>query len=231
MRADRLLSILLTLQTQGQATAKQLAEQLEVSERTIYRDIDALSIAGVPIYADKGPGGGYKLLSSYRTGLNMLTDAEAYALMASVSFEPLAAIGLDKPLKDALLKLMATFKPTEQDFTRIHLDTTDWFTQQEALPYLEIVKHAAWKQQQLIISYQELDGSITEGQLIEPYGLVAKMSSWHIIAKASDELRVYRIAQIKFAQLLPVYFEIPTDFFLPVVWRSLCEGRRDACPS
>lgn len=229
MRADRLLSILHILQVKNQVTAQELAEDLEVSERTIYRDIDALSMAGIPIYADKGPGGGYKLLSTYRNGLNMLTDAEAFALMMSVSFEPLAALGLSKPLREATLKLMATFKPKEQDFTRIHLDTSDWV--EEELPHLEIIKQAAWQQQQLIITYQELDDSIVENQVIEPYGLVAKMNIWHIIAHTACVLRIYRVSRILSAQLTPIHFEMPKDFFLPVVWQQLInKGKLDACP-
>ena len=107
MRADRLLSILLMLQTRGRLTARELAEQLEVSERTIYRDIEALGMAGIPVYSERGPGGGCMLVDGYQTRLTGLTEAEIRALFLLNMVGPLAELGLDKTLDDALLKLAA----------------------------------------------------------------------------------------------------------------------------
>src|SRR5579864_4277793 len=131
LRADRLLSLLLLLQTRGRMTARDLAERLEVSERTIYRDLEALSTAGVPVYAERGPGGGCMLIDGYHTNLTGLTEAEVRALFAFRATGPLADLGLDKALDDAMLKLSAALPAThrsgaEQVPQRIHLDTS-WY--------------------------------------------------------------------------------------------------------
>src|SRR5712691_11301372 len=142
MRADRLLSILLLLQTRGRMTARELAEQLEVSERTIYRDIDALGMAGIPVYTERGPGGGCSLLDGYQTRLTGLTEPEVRALFLLNMTGPLADLGLSKALDDALLKLQASLPiaqrhDAEQVRQRIHMDTSKAHQEAETVPHLQ----------------------------------------------------------------------------------------------
>ncbi len=129
MRADRLLSLLMLLQARGRLTAKALAEKLEVSERTIYRDIDALCVAGVPIYGEAGPEGGYALLDSYRTSLTGLTEGEVRALFMLNIPAPLAELGVSQELRTAMLKLSAVLPAArrsdeERVRQRFYLDST-----------------------------------------------------------------------------------------------------------
>ena len=142
MRADRLLSLLMLLQARGRMTAQELAAELEVSERTIYRDINALSASGVPVYAESGPGGGCALLDSYRTNLTGLTADEARALFMLNIPAALDQLGVTQELKAALLKLSAALpearrRDEERIRQRIHLDSTWWFQAEEPLPHLQ----------------------------------------------------------------------------------------------
>ena len=145
MRADRLLSLLMLLQTRGQMTARELAEELEVSERTIYRDIDALSAAGVPVYAVRGPGGGCALMDGYRTDLTGLTRDEVRALFMLSVPAPLADLGLSRELRAALRKLSAALPVTRRADERrmrerVHLDSVWWYQQEEPVPYLRTIQ-------------------------------------------------------------------------------------------
>jgi predicted DNA-binding transcriptional regulator YafY len=161
MRADRLISILLLLQARGRLTAGELSSQLEVSERTIYRDLDALGMAGVPIYSEHGPGGGYALLDSYRTTLTGLTESEVRTLFMSGVYGPLADLGLAEALEVALLKLSAALPEAQQRRAermrqRIHLDAVPWFQTREAVPFLQDLQEAIWHDEQVRITYTPL---------------------------------------------------------------------------
>ncbi len=202
MRADRLLSILLLLQTRGRITAGRLAEMLEVSERTIYRDLDALSAAGIPVYAERGPGGGCALTDGYRTNLTGLTETEIRTLFVPGVHGPLADLGLGRVLEDALLKLMAALPSVHRhDAQRVRqrllLDAAGWFRGEEPVPYLHTVQEAIWQDRALMLTYRRPDGVNTE-RLVDPYGLVAKASIWYLVAldRAAAEMRVFRVSRI-----------------------------------
>jgi predicted DNA-binding transcriptional regulator YafY len=237
MRADRLLSILMLLQARGRLTAQQLADELEVSVRTIYRDIDALCIAGVPVYTERGPGGGCALLDSYRTTLTGLTRDEVRALFMLSIPAPLAELGLDQELKAALLKLSAALPTTrrpdeERARQRVHLDSAGWSETRAAVPHLQTIHQAVWHERQLHITYR-LPWRAQANWLVEPYGLVAKASTWYLVCARNGHLRVYRISRVLDAHLSEETFERDADFDLVAFWQAWCtevEENRASCP-
>lgn len=174
MRASRLLSILTTLQAKGHATAGQLADACEVSIRTIYRDIDALSAAGVPVYGERGSEGGYRLLDGYRTRLNGLSQPEAEALFLAGLPGPAAQLGLGAAMANAELKLLAALpaelrRSAETARGRFHLDAPAWFEALEQPPELQIVAQAVWRRTALEIRYRSGDRDTL--RRIQPLGL------------------------------------------------------------
>ena len=225
MRADRLISILMLLQTNGRMTADDLAERLEVSPRTIYRDLDALSGAGVPVYAERGPNGGCMLMESYRTNLTGLNEKEVQALFMFTVPGLLADLGADKASEAAMLKLMASLPaPFQQDAAfvqkRLHLDPGAWFQSEEEVPYLSLVQTAVWQNQRLRLNYRRGDGQWVK-RLIDPYGLVAKASVWYVVGGIRGEkIQVYRVSRIMDAELTGSNFERPADFDLAAYWQS-----------
>jgi len=226
MRADRLLSILMLLQTRGQMTAQQLSEELEVSVRTIYRDLDALSAAGVPVYAERGPGGGCALLDSYRTTLTGLTQDEVHALFMLSIPAPLAELGVDQELRAALLKLAAALPDARRHDEararqRIHLDSEGWFETKEPVPHLQTIQQALWQDRKLDITYR-LPREAQAGWSIEPYGLVAKGNTWHLVCVRDGHMRVYRVSRVLDATVMPETFERPASFNLVAFWRDWC---------
>lgn len=225
MRADRLISLLMLLQTNGRMTADDLAERLEVSPRTIYRDLDALSISGVPVYAERGPNGGCMLLESYRTNLTGLNEKEVQALFMFTVPGLLADLGADKASEAALLKLMASLPaPFQQDAAfvqkRLHLDPAAWFQTEEDVPFLPLVQTAVWQNKRLRLNYRRGDGQWVK-RLIDPYGLVAKASVWYVVgAMYGNQIQVYRISRIMEAELTGSQFERPADFDLVTYWQT-----------
>src|ERR1700694_963888 len=228
MRADRLLVLLLLLQTRGRVTAQSLSKRLEVSERTIYRDLVSLSMAGVPVYAERGPGGGWSLLEDYRTNLTRLTEAEVNTLFMSGMAGPLEDLGLGKAREDALLKLLAALpsvyrRNAEMARQRIHLDATGWFHHDEPVPYLPMIQEAIWNDRRLRLTYQRGSDHTLGERLVNPYGLVAKASVWYLVcttAESGGEMRVYRVSRIQDAELSGEHFERPADFDLIAFWTS-----------
>ncbi|MBI3941588.1 MAG: YafY family transcriptional regulator [Chloroflexi bacterium] len=224
MRAERLLSILMVLQARSRATAQELAEQLEVSERTIYRDVDALSAAGIPIYADRGPGGGFALLEGYSSRLTGLTDEETRSLLLATVSKPLADLGLDRPLRDAILKLTASLpaslrEETERDWSLLHLDPGPWFHAEEPVPHLPVVRRAVWNSRRLRIRYRR-PGVDLYDRVIEPYGLVVKANIWYVVANTPNGMRFYRVSRIVEASLTGESFTRPPDFNLAAFWEA-----------
>src|SRR6058998_3335775 len=162
MRASRLVSLLLLLQSRGGQTAAELSEELEVSVRTIYRDVDALSQAGVPIYAERGPGGGVRLVDGYRTRLTGLTPDEAEGLFLSGLPGPAAELGLGTVVSAAQLKVLAALPPelrarASRVTQRFHLDAPGWFRSAEAVPHLATLSDAVWDAYRLEIEYERSD--------------------------------------------------------------------------
>jgi predicted DNA-binding transcriptional regulator YafY len=228
MRADRLLSLLMLLQSRGRLPARRLAEELEVSERTIYRDIEALGMAGVPVYAERGPGGGCALLESYRSNLTGLTAAEVQALFMLSIPAPLAQLGVSQELKAALLKLSAAVplahrQEEERSRQRIYLDSTWWFQAEETVPCLPDIQQALWQDRRVKITYQLQFGAEVE-RVVSPFGLVAKTNVWYLVGEWNGAVGVFRVAAITRAQALDEAASRPPDFNLAAFWKDWAEG-------
>ena len=229
MRADRLLSLMMLLQARGRMTATKLAEELEVSERTIYRDMDALSAAGVPLYGEPGPEGGFALLDSYRTTLTGLSEGEVRALFMLSIPAPLAELGVSQDLKAALLKLSAALpdarrRDEERVRQRFHLDATWWHQNDDSPPHLQTVHQAVWEDRKLYLTYRTWAVPAIE-HLVDPYGLAAKAGVWYLVCAAGGRVRVHRVSDLLDARLTDESFARPADFDLVVFWRKWCAER------
>jgi predicted DNA-binding transcriptional regulator YafY len=221
MRASRLVSLLLLLQTRGRMTAAQLAEELEVSIRTIYRDVEALSESGVPIYAERGPHGGVRLVDGYRTRLTGLTDSEAEALFLSGLPGPAAELGLGTVVAAARLKVLAALPPelrtrASRISQRFHLDAPGWFQTTESAPHLQTLSTAVWEDRRLRIRYRRNDAQVVERE-VEPLGLVLKAGVWYMVA-GSGQARTYRVSRMEGATALEERFQRPETFDLGAYW-------------
>lgn len=224
MRADRLLSLLMLLQTRGRMTAQELADRLEVSTRTIYRDLDALSGAGVPVYAERGPQGGVSLLENYRTNLTGLKENEVRALFMLTVPGLLSDLGAGDAAEQALLKLTAALPPpfqadAERVRQRVLLDPAAWFAPPEPAPFLPLVQTAVFQQQRLRVTYRRGDGQWVK-RLLDPYGLVAKASVWYVVAGSYGRPATFRVSRIQEAALTDSRFERPSDFDLAAFWQA-----------
>ncbi|MBO8194481.1 WYL domain-containing protein [Streptomyces oryzae] len=228
MRADRLLSLLLLLQNRGRMTAPQLAAELDVSVRTVYRDIEALSGSGVPVHADRGPAGGYRLMAGYRTRLTGLTDSEAGSLFLSGLPGPAQELGLGAVLTTAQLKVRAALPaPLAEQSRRIqdrfHLDAPGWFRDAEPVPFLPQVARAVWEQRVLRVRYQRWRGEVQRE--LRPLGIVLKGGIWYAVAVAAtqeadgeDAVRTYRISRLVEVSAHEETFDRPAGFDLAAYW-------------
>src|SRR6266480_1642746 len=221
VRASRLVNVLLLLQTRSRMTAGELAEELEVSVRTIYRDVDALAEAGVPIYAERGPHGGVRLVDGYRTRLTGLTAEEAEAVFLSGVPGPAAELGLGTVVAAARLKVLAALPPELRNrasrlVERFHLDATGWFRESEPVPHLATLPEAVWETRRVEISYDRGDRSV--GRTLEPLGLVIKAGVWYLVAISEGQFRTYRVSRVLEARLLDDQFSRPDDFDLSGFW-------------
>lgn len=224
MRASRLLSLLLLLQTRGRMTATALAGELEVSVRTVYRDVEALSAAGVPVYADRGPLGGYQLLDGYRTRLNGLTAEEASSLFLAALPGPAAELGLAEVAAAAELKLLAALPPEPRSHAarmreRFHLDVPGWYRGADEVPFLMDIAEAVWEDRAVRMRYRRW-GPADVDRLVHPYGLILKGGSWYLAAACSGEVRTYRVSRVLQLDVLGERFERPRDFDLVSFWRD-----------
>src|SRR5262245_37673257 len=207
MRADLRLSILLLLQVHRRMTARTLAARLEVSERTIHRDMVALSGAGVPVTAERGTGGGWRLMEEYRTNLTGLNEAEVQALFLAKPPRLLADLRLDKAAEAAVIKLRAAIPATarqgaEEMRQRIHVDVLGWRRAEEAIPYLPILQEAIWQERRLRFTYGYERGGTSVERVADPLGLVAKGNIWYFVAAIEGEVRTYRVSRVRSATLL-----------------------------
>jgi predicted DNA-binding transcriptional regulator YafY len=225
MRASRLVNVLLLLQTRSRMTAGELAAELEVSVRTIYRDVEALSEAGVPIYAERGPHGGVRLVDGYRTRLTGLTADEAEAVFLSGVPGPAAELGLGTVVAAARLKVMAALPPelrarASRVAERFHLDAPGWFQSSDEVLHLELLAGAVWESQRVLITYRRGERAGTVERTIEPLGLVLKGGIWYLVARAADadSIRTYRISRVIDARLLGERFTRPDGFELAAHW-------------
>jgi predicted DNA-binding transcriptional regulator YafY len=233
MRATRLVSLLLLLQTRGQLTAAEIAERLEVSVRTVHRDVESLAAAGVPVEALRGPAGGYRLAGGYRTRLTGLTADEAEALFAAGMPGPAAELGLGGELAAARLKLLAALPSELQErATRasrlFHLDTRGWFRAEDTVPHLPALAAAVWQGCRARIRYRE-GGSVVQ-RTIDPLGLVLKGGAWYLVARRSAGMRVYRVSRVVSVRALEESFERPSSFELTVFWEQWSRSFEETLP-
>ena len=221
MRASRLVQLLLLLQTRGRLTAGELAAELEVSVRTVHRDVEALSEAGVPIYADRGPHGGIRLVDGYRTRLTGMTPDEAEALFLTGLPGPAAELGLGTVVTAARLKVLAALPPelrtrASRLVERFHLDASGWFQAGEPVPFLAVLSEAVWETQRVAIDYER--GDRTVQRTIEPLGLVLKAGVWYLVAVTEGSTRTYRIGRVSRAMATGERFDRPDGFDLAAFW-------------
>jgi predicted DNA-binding transcriptional regulator YafY len=228
MRASRLLSLLLLLQTRGRMTARELADELEVSIRTVYRDVESLSSAGVPVYADRGPDGGYQLLDGYRTRLTGLTTDEAESLFLTGMPGPAAELGLGAVLAGAELKLLAALPPDLRTRAgrireRFHLDAPGWFRLPEPAPHLATIADAVWNQRRVRARYLRWAQPREITRTLDPLGVVLKAGSWYLVARCDEEIRTYRVSRVLELEVLDDAFTWPAEFDLTAFWQSWSE--------
>jgi len=231
VRASRLVSVLLLLQARGGLTAAQIAEELEVSVRTIHRDVEALAASGVPIYADRGPHGGIRLVEGYRTRLTGLTEDEAKAVFLSGVPGPAAELGLGTVVAAARLKVLAALPPELRSRAsrlgqRFHLDAPGWFSHAESNPCLADVASAVWGDRRLQIRYDRGDRVVDRE--VDPLGLVIKGGVWYLVARTDGSLRTYRISRIIEASGLDARFERDPDFDLASYWSESTAAYEEA---
>ena len=221
MRADRLISILMLLQVHRQLPARELAGRLEVSERTIHRDMEALSAAGIPVIAERGSGGGWRLPPAYRTNLTGLTEAEIQALFLTQPVRLLADLGLARAADAALIKLLAALPALQRQDAeyvrqRIHIDGAGWNPTEELVPYLPVLQDAIWRERKLRLLYQRGDAVVE--RLVDPLGLVAKSTVWYLVAAVEGEIRTYRVSRVQGAELTDEPCVRPAGFDLAAYW-------------
>lgn len=225
MRASRLLSILMLLQSRGRLTAPALAAELEVSVRTVLRDMDQLSAAGVPVFAERGREGGFQLRPGWSTQLTGLTETEAQALFLAGLPSAATELGLGNASSSARLKVLASLPEAlragaARVTARLHIDAMDWYRSAASPPHLQAVAHAVWQQRQLLLHY---DGwTRTTQRVVRPLGLVLKAGVWYLVAlpEAEPAPRTYRLSSILTLTLLDQTFETPKDFDLARHWRA-----------
>jgi predicted DNA-binding transcriptional regulator YafY len=226
MRADRLLMILSLLQTHGQLSSRELAHRIEVSERTIHRDMEALSIAGIPVYAERGSKGGWTLPEGYRSQMTGMTTEEISSLILLHSSSVVKDLGLHGSLQTAFSKLLSALPLTVQRDAetvreRIHIDGAGWHSSdQSQMSYLSVVQEAVWAQRKLKIAYRGWDSNSDTERLVCPLGLVAKQSIWYMIAQTEEEIRTYRISRLEKASILEETFTRPGGFDLAAHWEQ-----------
>lgn len=230
MRASRLLSILMLLQLRDRLTAEALAVEFEVSVRTIYRDIDKLAEAGVPVYADRGPGGGFRLIDGYRTRLTGLAADEVEALLMIGLPGPAAALGMGPAASNASRKMLASLPRSSGDMAgrmgaRFHLDPVDWYRDDEPLQQLPAIARAVLDQSVLAMTYDSWRG--VRERVVEPFGLVLKAGAWYLVARSEGVARIYKVANILRHEVQDTHFERPPDFDL-VAWWSAETARFEA---
>jgi predicted DNA-binding transcriptional regulator YafY len=221
MRASRLLATLLLLQSRGRMTAQALADEFEVSVRTIYRDIEQLSAADVPVYADRGPNGGFELLDGYRTKLTGLSATEAATLFLAGLPGPAAELGLAEVMNTAQMKLTAALSEgarasATRIATRFHLDPVGWFRGAEDAGFLPAIAAAVWSETAVDVQYRRYQDVVA--RKLQPLGLVLKGGVWYFVALSSGQTRTYRVSNLVEVTATDDRFQRPKDFDLVRFW-------------
>jgi len=213
------------LQVHRRITARELASRLEVSERTIHRDMEALSTGGVPVFAERGAGGGWALMEDYRTNLTGLNRAETQSLFLLKPAQLLADLGLEKASDAALIKLLAALPSVHRgdaDYARqrIHIDLTGWTRVEERVPVLPVLQEAIWQERRLQLTYQRGGDCGVVERRVDPLGLVAKGSVWYLVGSVEGDIRSYRVSRIRDAHVTGESFVRPKGFDLAAYWQA-----------
>jgi predicted DNA-binding transcriptional regulator YafY len=223
MRASRLLSLLMLLQTRGRMSAPIIADALGVSVRTIYRDIDHLEASGVPVLVERGMAGGFTLLEGWRTRLTGLTAAEAQALSLCGLPGPAAQLGMGEAVRSAQLKLLAAL-PTDwlvearRVSARFHLDPVAWYRSTAPVPLLGTISDAVWNARRLQIRYKSWKDIVL--RTVDPLGLVLKAGEWYLVGRVGESHRTYRVSCVLEAAQTGEGFEQPGSFDLATYWEE-----------
>ncbi|MFC5830698.1 helix-turn-helix transcriptional regulator [Nonomuraea insulae] len=223
------MSILLMLQTRGRVTAQELADAFEVSIRTVYRDMDSLSAAGVPLYGEPGHDGGYRLLGGFRTRLNGLTEGEAESLFLTGLPSAAADLGLGAIVTAAQLKLMSALPVELRDRAgriaeRFHLDAPAWYRDADRTPYLTTVADAVWNDRVVRMRYFRWAEPHEVTRVVEPFGLILKAGHWYLVGRTDERIRTYRISRILDLHVLEERFERPDRFDLAHHWQTYLDS-------
>ena len=223
MRSSRLVSILMLLQARPRMTARELARELEVSLRTVYRDVEALSAAGVPVYAEQGRAGGYRLVDGYRTRLTGLTEDEALSLFMVGLPGPAAALGLGEEAASAERKLLAALGPAQRVRAgrlrdRFRLDVSAWYRPTEQPPHLAALADAVLDDRVVDVVYRRWEAPREVERRLAPYGLVLKGGTWYLAAAYDGVVRTYRVSHILRLTPTAERFERPGGFRLGAWW-------------
>ena len=235
MRADRLLTLMMLLKTRGRMTAQRLALELEVSERTIYRDLFALRVAGLPVYTERGRGGGCYLHEDFRLGLPSLTGEELAALFVTGVPAPLRELGLDSPLRAAMLKVADALPEARRDHgqragRKVHVDATPWASRQKPVPHLQVLHKALVDKRWVDVVFRRVQGILSRRQ-VAPLGLVAKVASWYMIWAGEDGcVRVDPVSRVVEACLTERHIEHLEDLDVAAFWERWCR-RQEASRS
>lgn len=227
MRASRMLDLLLHLQVRGQVSAAELARYLEVSQRTVQRDVEALNATGVPIQSIRGPAGGYRLVGGYRTRLTGMAADEAHALAFLGLTGPAAELGLDGPLAAARRKVLAALTSEARDRAertaeRFHLDPVRWYGTSEPTPLLAALSDAVWSDRRVRVQHRR--GAAVVERVLDPLGLVLAAGDWYLVAHREQALRTYRIGRLVGVEVLDDSAQRPDHFVLAEAWAN---ARRD----
>jgi len=241
MKSDRLLSTILLLQSHGQLSGRELAERLEVSERTIHRDMDALSAAGVPVFALRGSRGGWKLEEAWRTQVPGVDEAELHALLMAqprIVGDPRLAAAAERALGKLMASLPGHLRERAASIRqRLYVDTTGWRGGSEDLSMLPVVQDAVARDRKLRIRYAKarykpcaadevVVDSETVERIVDPLGLVAKGSAWYLVASGASGFRTYRVSRIEHAAALAIAARRPANFDLAAYWNNSTEEFR-----
>lgn len=223
MRASRLLSIQMLLETRGRMSARALADTLEVSIRTLYRDMDELTAAGVPVFSERGRSGGFELMRGWTTTLTGLTPLEAQAVFLCGLSGPAADLGLDQHVKQAQLKLLTAIPATSRDSARrvsarLYLDPIDWYRQSDPIPHLAVVASGVWSDRKLTLRYQSWKQ--ISRLVVSPLGLVLKAGAWYLVASCKGKPRTYRVSNVLEVEVREDRADRPRNFDLAAHWRA-----------
>ncbi|MFJ5115740.1 helix-turn-helix transcriptional regulator [Streptomyces sp. NPDC088551] len=231
MSAGRLLSVLLLLQSRGRMSARGIADELSVSTRTAYRDLARLQAAGIPVYAETGRNGGYRLLEGYRTRLTGMSEGEARALFFAGLPGPAADLGLASEVAGARLKLLAALPAgLREEAARtaevFHLDAPAWYREPEQTPYLTLFVDAVLTRSVVEVRYRRWRAPQEVDRRLRPYGLVLKSGVWYLVAASKSRIATYRVTHVLDATLSDERFDRPPDFDLGAYWNSYLDDFR-----